>query len=117
MKTAASLLVTAALALTAPALACAQPLGGDQPHPNSLGEGYSPQQDEARRGVRQGGQMPLSSVISSIQRQHPGRQLDTGIEDRNGRTVYRVRWEDRGGHRMDFIVDARTGAVLSVEGR
>lgn len=117
----ALLLFLAVLASAPPALAgggwrVAQgdPDGGRPP--NSLGEGYAPQQDEARRGV-QAGLKPLSEVLADIQRRRPGRQLDTGIEDRNGRPSYRVRWEDRSGKRMDFIVDARSGAVLSVEER
>jgi hypothetical protein len=85
--------------------------------PNSLREGYGPQQDEARRGVREGGFVPLPQVLEDLRRRTPGRQLDTGIEDYDGRPSYRVRWVDRSGRRMDFIVDARTGAVLSVEGR
>jgi hypothetical protein len=85
--------------------------------PNSLREGYGPQQDEARRGVREGGFVPLPQVLNDLRRRTPGRQLDTGIEDYDGRPSYRVRWVDQSGRRMDFIVDARTGAVLSVEGR
>jgi hypothetical protein len=95
--------------------------GPDRPPPrrgpNSLREGYGPQQDEARRGVREGGFVPLPNVLNDIRRRTPGRQLDTGIEDYDGRPSYRVRWVDQSGRRMDFIVDARTGAVLSVEGR
>jgi hypothetical protein len=71
------------------------------------------QQEEARFGVRHGRFAPLGAVIAGIRRQAPGRQLDTAIEDLDGRAVYRVRWITVRGRRMDFIVDAATGAILS----
>jgi hypothetical protein len=85
---------------------------------NSLGEGWREQQDEARRGVRQGGYRPLAQVLGDLQRRNPGRQLDAGIERGfNGQPVYRVRWAARNGRRIDYIVDARTGAILRAEGQ
>lgn len=89
-----------------------------RPRPNSLGEGWREQQDEARRGVRQGGYRPLAQVLGDLQRRNPGRQLDAGIErGLGGRPVYRVRWAGRNGRRIDYIVDARTGAILRAEGQ
>jgi hypothetical protein len=81
--------------------------------PNSLGAHWSEQQDEARMGVRQGRIMPLSRVVQSLGRIRPGRVLDAGLETApDGRAVYRVRWAAAGGRRIDFIVDAETGAVI-----
>lgn len=89
-----------------------------RPRYNSLGEGWREQQDEARRGVRQGGYRPLAQVLGDLQRRNPGRQLDAGIERGfNGQPVYRVRWAARNGRRIDYIVDARTGAILRAEGQ
>ena len=85
---------------------------------NSLGEGWREQQNEAREGVQRGEFKPLGGVLSELRRRMPGRQLDTGIEQGpDGRPVYRVRWAARNGQRVDFIVDARTGAILAEEGR
>jgi hypothetical protein len=85
---------------------------------NSLGEGWREQQDEARAGVRSGALRPLGGVLSELKRRQPGRQLDAGIEQGpDGRPVYRVRWAAANGRRIDFIVDARTGAILAEEGR
>ena len=39
----------------------------------------------------------------------PGRVLDAGLEGRN----YRVRWATADGRRIDFIVDAETGQIIS----
>jgi hypothetical protein len=84
--------------------------------PNSLGAGWGQQQDEARRGVRQG-LMPLGQVMQNISRGTPGRLLDAGLEPGpDGRPAYRVRWAAAGGRRIDFIVDAATGAIIGSSG-
>jgi hypothetical protein len=85
---------------------------------DSLGRGWSAPQDTVREGVRSGQLRPLGQVLPELRRRQPGRMLDTGIEDGpDGRPVYRVRWAAQDGRRMDFIVDARTGAVLATEGQ
>ncbi len=81
--------------------------------PNSLGGQWGQQQDEARMGVRQGRIVPLSRVVQSIERLRPGRVLDAGLEtEPDGRAAYRVRWAATGGRRIDFIIDAETGAII-----
>jgi hypothetical protein len=80
--------------------------------PNSLGADWRLQQEEARSGVRQGQFAPLGRVIAEIGRRAPGRQLDAGIEYDGGRAVYRVRWITLRGRRMDFLVDAASGAII-----
>ena len=85
---------------------------------NSLGQGWRQQQDEARSGVRQGRYVPLARILPGIGRRTPGRQLDAGIEENwQGRTVYRIRWAAQNGRRIDYIVDAETGAILRAEGQ
>lgn len=85
--------------------------GGD-----SLGADWRPQQDEARQGVRQGRMLPLQSIVPRMARRAPGRMLDAGIENRGSQTVYRVRWQAADGRRIDYIVDAATGAILGADG-
>jgi hypothetical protein len=79
---------------------------------NSLGDGWAPREDDARDGVRGGRLVPLESVIRNIARSTPGRLLDAGLEDQGGRPIYRVRWQAANGQRIDFIVDARSGAII-----
>jgi uncharacterized membrane protein YkoI len=55
----------------------------------------------------------LGWVIEGIRRQSPGRELDANVDYMDGRAVYRVRWLTARGRRMDYIVDAETGAILS----
>lgn len=85
--------------------------------PNSLGADWGQQQDQARIGVREGRLMPLGQVMDLIRRRTPGRLLDAGLEPGpDGRPAYRVRWAATGGRRIDFIVDAVSGAILARTG-
>jgi hypothetical protein len=83
-----------------------------RPHPNSLGADWRLQQDEVRQGVRAHQLMPLARVIEQVRLRTPGRQLDTGLESEGGRPIYRVRWMTRDGRRIDYLIDAVTGAIL-----
>ena len=56
---------------------------------------------------------PLSGVIESLRRRSPGRELDAALDMVDGRPVYRVVWLTEHGRRMDYLVDAETGAILS----
>lgn len=108
MKRPAILLASAIMAIALPAFADARPGDG----PDSLGQDWRAQQEDARQGVRRGQYVPLSRVIEEIRRRTPGRQLDAGLEDQGGRAVYRVRWATNDGRRIDYIVDAVSGAIL-----
>lgn len=76
--------------------------------------GWRGQEAGAADGVRQGRLVPLNRIIESIRRQTPGRLLDAGLEG-GERPVYRVRWAADDGRRIDFIVDAATGQIISAE--
>lgn len=120
MKRTAILSALAAVSLTLPGLAHAEGHGrpgwAGRSGGDSLGAQWRPQQDEARQGVRQGRMLPLESIVPRIARRSPGRMLDTGIERRGPQTVYRVRWQAADGRRIDYIVDAATGAILGADG-
>ena len=103
MKPLLALLLTAVVAAALPGAAAAQRA------PDSLGADWRARQDEARGGVQAGRLVPLSRVIAEINRRTPGRVLDAGLEGNR----YRVRWATNDGRRIDYIVDAETGAILS----
>ena len=108
----------AALLIGTAALTGAVTSRADPPAPSgydSLGADWGAQQDEARQGVKQGRYVPLERVIGEIQRRTPGYQLDAGLEQASGRPVYRVRWATANGRRIDYIVDAVSGAILSAQ--
>lgn len=79
----------------------------------AFGGGWREQQDFLRQGVRQGQLAPLGRVIGQIGQVTPGRQLDSHLEYLGPRLVYRVRWMTSQGRRVDYFVDAATGAILS----
>ncbi|WP_254600880.1 PepSY domain-containing protein [Caulobacter sp. S45] len=82
-----------------------------------FGGGWGAEQNEARRAVREGRQIPLGQAIEAVRRRSPGHELDAGLEaGPNGRPVYRLRWAGQNGRRQDYVVDAGTGAVLGVQG-
>jgi hypothetical protein len=107
-----------AASLLAAGCAVAQPMNAPppaarpRPHPNSLGADWQLQQDEVRQGVRAHQLMPLGRVIEQVRLRTPGRQLDTGLEYEGARPIYRVRWMTRDGRRIDYLIDAVTGAIL-----
>lgn len=109
-----------ALLTGAPAPATAASFIGPFPvtamSPNSLGAGWRQQQDQARDAVRRGRQIPLSRVVEQLRRRTPGRLLDAGQENQGGKAVFRVRWAAADGRRIDYIVDAESGAVISADG-
>ena len=79
----------------------------------AFGGEWREQQDFLRQGVRQGQLAPLGRVIANIREHTPGRQLDAGLEQMGPRLVYRVRWMTAQGRRVDYIVDAASGAIVS----
>jgi uncharacterized membrane protein YkoI len=106
MKRKAVILAGLLAALALPSMGAAQPQ-------DSLGADWRQQQDEARQGVKRGRLVPLGQVIGMISRRTPGRVLDAGIEYFGDRPIYRVRWITTDGRRIDYMVDATTGAIMS----
>lgn len=108
MKRAVLILSALAIGFSAPAAAWAQ-RDRDSDRPGA-------EQNEAREGVRSGRIAPLSQVIAEIARRTPGRQLDARLEQMGGMQVYRIMWSTNDGRRIDFIVDAQTGRIISQQG-
>ena len=111
MKRLAIILISLIAAASAGAVQAQPPPGGGGG--DSLGADWSARQDDVRHGVKQGRYVSLMRVIADINRRTPGYQLDAGLEQADGRAVYRVRWAATGGRRIDYIVDAVSGAILS----
>ncbi len=101
------------LAATLAGFARADPPANRAARPDSLGAGWRQQQDEARQGVRQRRMIPLGQIIEQLRARIPGRQLDAGLEYDGDRPIYRVRWITKDGRRIDFMIDAATGQILS----
>jgi len=91
--------------------------GYGAPYGAGFGGNWRAEQNEVRRAVRDGRHVPLSQAIAAVRRQSPGHVLDAGMEGGpDGRTLYRLRWATNDGRRIDYLVDAATGAVVGVQG-
>ena len=87
--------------------------GRDRDRPGDDDRGRGRGGDDARRGVREGRLIPLAEIAARIERRTPGRMLNAFPETGSGgRALYRVRWQADNGERIDFIVDAETGAII-----
>ena len=74
-------------------------------------EVYRGEQDDARNGVR-GGWKSMGEVVGQLQRRG-GRMLDAGLtQGPDGRPAYRVIWASPEGRRIDYLIDAQSGAIL-----
>ncbi len=108
MRCRSTILALAMLSVVAPGLAAGMTVQ------DSLGADWRQQQGEARAKVKAGAHVPLEKAVAAVRARTPGRLLDAGIETgADGRSVYRVRWAAADGRRIDFMVDAATGQILS----
>ncbi len=86
--------------------------GGLYAGPQGRRGDYREEQGEARQGVRSGQIKSMGEIVGRLQ-SRGGRMLDAHFgQGPNGEPVYRVVWASPGGRRTDFIIDARTGAIL-----
>ena len=89
-------------------LAVGQPLSVSAQPRLPRGGGY--EQPYGRGGERGGGQtISMEQAVAIVSRRVPGRLLDASPAGAN----YRIVWLTNDGRRIDFIVDAVTGAILS----
>lgn len=73
---------------------------------------YREGQAQAREGVRTGQIQGMGAIIGRLQRRG-GKILDADLgQGPGGEPVYRVVWASPDGRRVDYIIDARTGAIL-----
>ncbi|MBE1236776.1 hypothetical protein IHV25_03795 [Phaeovibrio sulfidiphilus] len=126
------------IALTLPAPASAQPegsppYGGPRGHGawkggrcaddagecRGRGSGYGARRllrhsdhDRARRAVRSGEAVPLSWILTDIERTTRGRFLEATLDDEHGVLVYSVEILRSDGTVSKFIYDAKSGALL-----
>jgi len=90
-------------------LAVSQPLSVSAQPRGPRGGGYE-QPYGGGRGERGGGQtISMEQAVAIVSRRVPGRLLDASPAGAN----YRIVWLTNDGRRIDFIVDAGTGAILS----
>jgi uncharacterized membrane protein YkoI len=79
--------------------------------PRGPGGAESPFEPGGRPGVR-GQTISMQQAVAIIARRTPGRLLDASLMGQN----YRIVWITPDGRRIDFIVDASSGAILGSSG-
>jgi uncharacterized membrane protein YkoI len=79
-------------------------LGYEQP-----GQGPGQGQGPGRAGARGGQTISMEQAVAIVSRRVPGRLLDASPMGAN----YRIVWLTNDGRRIDFVVDAESGAILS----
>ncbi len=102
----------AALILTL--MVAAQPLAANAQPRGQRGGGFDPSygqnQNQGRGSQRGGGQtISMEQAVAIVSRRVPGRLLDASPMGAN----YRIVWVTNDGRRIDFVVDAETGQILS----
>lgn len=74
-----------------------------------------PDHDRARDALEEGEARPLREIIPLAFRAVPGEIVEIELERKHGRLVYEIEILGRDGRVQEVTLDARTGAVLSVE--
>ncbi len=84
----------------------------EPPRARAPQEYYRGEQDQAREGVRSGQIRSMGWIVGRLQ-SRGGHMLDANLgQGPGGQPVYRVIWASPDGRRVDYIIDARTGAIL-----
>ena len=79
------------------------------------GRGRGGDHDDAREAYEHGEALPLSRILPLALRAVPGEVLEVELEREHGYLVYEIELLAHNGRVRKVTLDARTGAVLSVE--
>jgi uncharacterized membrane protein YkoI len=88
----------------------------DDEEAEELMEQQAMREHDAVRAITQRGDiLSLDQILRNVRRQHPGRILETELEQKHGRYVYEVELVDDQGRVRELRFDASTGEVLKEE--
>jgi uncharacterized membrane protein YkoI len=71
----------------------------------------------ARDEVRAGRFVPVASLLDWLDQRYLGRVIEVELDDDDSIPAYEIEWLTPGNDVLEFEFDARTGALLEVEGR
>ena len=131
MRATLPLLAALTLGITSPAMAA--PWEADKPRHKDKGPaiaaalvgaviGVELAQRDRREDRRENDPPPAAQVqpritpqqaYAAIARSTPGHQLNTSLVTRNGRPYYEIRWQTDDGRRIEVVVDATSGVLVS----
>lgn len=72
--------------------------------------------EEARQNVEQGAILPLGQVLRQLRAQFGGNHVDARLASGSNSPIYEIRWLTADGRRIDFEIDARSGAIIRQRG-
>ncbi|HUL08248.1 MAG TPA: PepSY domain-containing protein [Candidatus Acidoferrum sp.] len=72
--------------------------------------------DAARQAVARGEALPLDAVLAAVERKVVGEVVGIEFEKSDGVWVYEFRVVDSAGHVIEVLADAKTAAIIRVEG-
>jgi len=71
----------------------------------------------ARDAVRAGRLVPAQSLLDWLEERYLGRVIELELDDDDSPPTYEIEWLTPRNDVLEFEFDARTGALLEVEGR
>jgi uncharacterized membrane protein YkoI len=72
--------------------------------------------DEAREAVEHGEALPLDAVLAAVEKKVVGEVVGIEFEKSEGVWVYELKVVDAAGHVIEVLADAKTAAIIRVEG-
>lgn len=100
------------LALGGAVLAAAAPALADDESDNDERHDH----DQAREAVEHGQALPLDAVLAAVEKKVVGEVVGIEFEKREGVWVYEFRVVDSAGHVIEVVADAKSAAIIRVEG-
>ena len=72
--------------------------------------------DQAREAVEHGEALPLDAVLAAVEKKVVGEVVGIEFEKNEGVWVYELKVVDAAGHVIQVLADAKTAAIIRVEG-
>jgi uncharacterized membrane protein YkoI len=69
-----------------------------------------------REAVRRGEIISLAALLDSVERRYPGEVVEVELERDSGRWLYEVDLLRPDGIKSEFLIDAHTAEILSIDG-
>jgi uncharacterized membrane protein YkoI len=72
--------------------------------------------ERARKGVRDGSFVSLTSILEKVEARYFGHAIEVELDTEGNAPTYEIEWLTPQGHVIEFEFDARNGALLETEG-